>query len=105
VFVHYLLTRGVVEPTHDGVVLLMGLVMGVFCTVLPSFMINRAIQLIGGQRIGPFNYAGMGLTFVASSMLLDESFTLVKLLGILLAAVGALSLTMGRAKGAKKEAA
>jgi len=102
VFVHYLLVRGPVAPTHDGVVYSLGLAMGIFCTVLPSFMVNRAIQLIGGQRIGPFNYLGMGLTFVASSFVLSEVFSVMKLAGILLAACGALSLTMGRIKPAAK---
>ena len=98
VFIHYAISRGFTPPTHDPVVGMLGLAMGLFCTVLPSFMINRAIQLIGGSNIGPYNYVGMGLTFVASAILLDETFTLIKLSGILLASAGALALTMGKKK-------
>lgn len=98
VFAHYVVQRGFVAPTHDPVVLGYGVAMGIFCTVLPSFMVNRAIQMMGGQRIGPYNYAGMGLTFVASSFLLNESFSVLKLAGILLACVGAMALTFGGAR-------
>ena len=93
VLIHYMVMKGFVVPTHDLGEFGYGAMMGIFCTVVPSFMINRAIQLIGGSRIGPYNYFGMGLTFVVSSMLLDESFSPLKLLGIFLAAAGALALT------------
>ncbi|HNX05452.1 MAG TPA: DMT family transporter [Opitutales bacterium] len=94
VFVHYAVAKGFTAPTRDPVVLSLGFVMAVFCTVVPSFLINSAIKRIGGARMGPFNFAGMGLTFVASAMLVDESFPVAKLSGIVMAAAGALLLTL-----------
>ena len=101
VFAHYGIENGFVAPTHDPVVIWLGIFMGVFCTVVPTYMNNEAIHLLGGARMGPFNYVGMGLTFVASAVVLDERFPLLKLAGILFAVAGALALTLGRVKKAK----
>jgi drug/metabolite transporter (DMT)-like permease len=98
VCVHYVLARGITAPTHDAQACLLGLIMAVFCTVVPSYMVNMAIHKIGGARIGPFNYVGMGLTFVLSAMVVDESFPVVKLVGIALAVGGAMMLTFSRRK-------
>jgi drug/metabolite transporter (DMT)-like permease len=78
VFVHYIVVRGFVAPTHDSPTLLLGMIMAFFCTVIPSYMMNRAIQILGGKVIGPFNYVGMGLTFIASGVVLDEKFSAIK---------------------------
>jgi drug/metabolite transporter (DMT)-like permease len=105
VFVHYAIVRGFEAPTRDPAVLGLGLVMAFFCTVIPSFMVTAAIGRIGGARMGPFNFAGMGLTFVVSALLLDESFPTNKLAGIVFAAGGALLLTLGGARRAAEERA
>jgi drug/metabolite transporter (DMT)-like permease len=91
--IHYFIARGLAAPTRDGVACLLGMVMAVFCTVLPSYMVNMAIHRIGGARMGPFNYVGMGLTFVVSALVVDEVFPPVKVLGIALAVAGAMLLT------------
>jgi drug/metabolite transporter (DMT)-like permease len=96
IFLHYAITKGFVVPTHDPVALGWGAFLAIFCTVIPTYMNNEAIHLIGGARMGPFNYVGMGLTFLVSALVLDERFPPCKLAGILLAIVGALALTLGR---------
>ena len=96
IFLHYAIAKGVVVPTHDPVALGWGAFLAIFCTVIPTYMNNEAVHLIGGARMGPFNYVGMGLTFVVSAFVLDERFPVFKLLGIILAVVGALALTLGR---------
>jgi drug/metabolite transporter (DMT)-like permease len=96
VFIFYAFDKGFVAPTHDTGALGLGLVMAVFCTLIPSYMVNQAIHMIGGARMGPFNYVGMGLTFVVSAWLLDESFPPEKLAGIFFAMAGALALTLGK---------
>ena len=103
VFIFYVADKGLAAPTHDSGALWLGVVMAVFCTLVPSYMINRAIHLIGGARMGPFNYFGMGLTFIVSAWLLDEAFPAEKLAGILFAMAGALALTMGKAKKSAAE--
>lgn len=95
---HYLVARGFTAPTQDAVACLLGFVMAVFCTVVPSYMVNMAIKRIGGARMGPFNYVGMGLTFVISAIVVEEAFPPVKILGILLAVAGALLLTFSHRK-------
>ena len=100
VFAHYVIAKGFVAPTHDTGALALGLVIAIFCTVVPSYMVNKAIHMIGGAKMGPFNYAGMGMTFVLSAIIIDESFPTIKLLGIALAVAGALALTFGHVKKA-----
>jgi drug/metabolite transporter (DMT)-like permease len=95
---HYVVARGFTAPTHDASALWLCLVMAVFCTIVPSYIVNRAIHMIGGARMGPFNYVGMGLTFILSAVLLDEAFPPLKLAGILFAVAGALALTLGRVR-------
>lgn len=101
VFVQYLLSRGFAAPTHDPAVLAYGLVIALACTVVPSFMINLAIKKIGGARMGPFNFAGMAFTFLLSALILDERFPVTKLAGIVLAAAGALLLTLWKTRKAE----
>jgi drug/metabolite transporter (DMT)-like permease len=90
---HYSIARGLVLPTHDSGVLGLALIIALFCTVIPTFMAAVAIHKIGAARTGPFNYVGMGLTFVVSAFLVNESFPVVKLVGIVLAVAGAMLLT------------
>jgi len=98
VCVHYFLARGFVAPTRDAGACFLGLVIAVFCTVIPSYLVNMAIHRIGGARIGPFSYVGMGLTFVVSAVVVEEAFPVVKLLGIGLAVAGAVMLTFAHRK-------
>ena len=90
---HYTIARGPVLPTHDPRVCALAFVIALFCTVIPTFMAAVAIHKIGAARMGPFNYVGMGITFVVSAFLVNESFPAVKLVGIVLAVAGAMLLT------------
>lgn len=95
---HYLVVRGFTMPLGDASAWWLCGVMAVFCTIIPSYTVNMAIHMLGGARMGPFNYAGMGLTFIFSAMLLNEAFPPMKLAGILFAMAGALAMTLGKSK-------
>ena len=90
VLAHYFAQSGFVPPSRDPAVVGMGAFIGFFCTVVPAYAFNRAVQLIGAQRVGLFGFAGVGISFAFSSALLGEAFTPVKTLGIAVAAAGAL---------------
>lgn len=88
ILTHYVVTQGLVLPTREPVVLGLGVVIGLCCTVIPVYAFNKALQLVGAQRVGLFNFGGVGISFVFSSLILDEPFTPVKTLGILVAMAG-----------------
>ncbi len=98
VLVHYCAQYGLTPPSRDPDVVAMGAVLGVFSTVLPVYIYNRALQMVGAQRVGLLGFPGVAATFGISALLLGEPFSLAKVLGICIAAGGALLVVTGRDK-------
>lgn len=67
-----------------------------FCTVLPSFAMARAINLLGAEKTAISGASGPVFTTLLAIVLLDEAVTLFHLLGMLLVVGGVL--IMQRAK-------
>lgn len=67
-----------------------------FCTVLPSFAMARAINLLGAEKTAISGASGPVFTTLLAIVLLDEAVTLFHLLGMLLVVSGVL--IMQRAK-------
>ena len=88
VFIHFLLTHPLhalwVSSTAWGY----ALVLGVFSTVLPSFMVNEAIARIGAARTSIVGTAGPIMTIGLAVLLLGEPFGWWHLAGMLLVIAG-----------------
>jgi len=74
------------------------LALGVFCTVIPTFGMHRAIALIGSDKVGILGTTGLLAPFVLGAFVFDEKITLVKLLGAGLILVSVIVLSETKAK-------
>lgn len=92
VCIHFLLTHRVsdllVNPTAWGYALLLG----IFSTVLPSFMVSEAIGRIGAARTSIVGTSGPLITILLAVALLGEPFGWFHLAGMLLVMLGVGSL-------------
>lgn len=88
VCIHFLLTHQVedlwVSPTAWGYAVLLG----IFSTVLPSFMVSEAIARIGAARTSIVGTAGPIITILLAVALLGEPFGWFHLAGIVLVMAG-----------------
>ncbi|WGZ94851.1 MAG: DMT family transporter [Candidatus Thiothrix putei] len=88
VCIHFLLTHQVedlwISPTAWGYAVLLG----IFSTVLPSFMVSEAIARIGAARTSIVGTAGPVITILLAVALLGEPFGWFHLAGMLLVMAG-----------------
>lgn len=64
------------------------LVLAFFCTVIPSFLMNRGIAIVGSSKTAMLGSVGPVITLFLGAWLLDESLTLIQLAGAGLVIVG-----------------
>lgn len=88
IFIHYALTRSVVEPQVNNEGLFWILIIAIFCTVIPTFFTTAAVDRIGADKTGVVAMVGPGFTSVFAVLILSEAFTSYHAIGILLTIVG-----------------
>jgi drug/metabolite transporter (DMT)-like permease len=66
------------QPTP---VYLLALLLAFFCTVVPSFLMNKGISLIGSGKTAMLGSIGPVITLFLGALVLQEHITLVQLLG------------------------
>lgn len=59
----------------------LGLIMAVFCTILPSFMISYAIRLVGASRVSIIGSIGPVFTIFLSYSILQETLSIYQIVG------------------------
>lgn len=81
---HYVITHGL-ELYHLTLdFYLIGVFMAIFCTVLPSYMMNEGIHRIGANRAALISSAGPVMTLLLAYFVLGEILSTVQLLGMIL---------------------
>lgn len=108
IFTHFFIQA----VTHDGIgaaldlpprIYVLGAVIAVFSTILPSFFINYAIGRIGAQRVAMLGMVGPLATIVAAIMFLGEPFGIWDFIGTVLTITGiALYMRFDRAQTPSK---
>jgi drug/metabolite transporter (DMT)-like permease len=94
VLLHFMLSRAVVgEGMMSALslpprVIMLGAVLGICCTVIPSFLMNIAIGRVGAQAVATLGMISPVLTIVAAVYVLGEPFGLIDGLGTLLTIFG-----------------
>ncbi len=81
---HYTAKHGVLLLDMTSAFYLIGLVMAIFCTVLPAYMMNAGIQRIGASRTALVSAIGPVMTLILAYFVLDETLTAAQLIGIIL---------------------
>ncbi|HWV15097.1 MAG TPA: DMT family transporter [Cellvibrio sp.] len=81
VMLHSLLlsgSDGLVQPLP---VYSLALILAIFCTVIPSFLMNKGISLIGSGRAAVLGVFGPVVTLFLGALFLHEQITLIQLFG------------------------
>ncbi len=73
---------------QPNAVYLLALLLAFFCTVIPSFLMNKGISLIGSGKTAVLGSIGPVITLFLGALVLHEHITLVQLLGAGLVIVG-----------------
>lgn len=88
VIIHNLVTENIqsfyLPPTVFGLALLLA----VFCTVIPSFLMNEGIRIIGSSKAASMGTIGPIVTLFLGALLLNESIGLIQLVGAVLVICG-----------------
>jgi drug/metabolite transporter (DMT)-like permease len=92
VIVHGLTVAGVGSLDQSTPVYMLALILAIFCTVIPSFLMNKGIGLIGSGRAAIFGVFGPVITLFLGAMFLNEEITAIQLLGATLV-IGGVAMT------------
>ncbi|WP_185976716.1 DMT family transporter [Catenovulum sediminis] len=88
IFLHFLLTHEVAALNQPWQVIALAAAIAIIATVIPSFLMNAAIEQIGANNASISGSLGPVLTTLFAVMILDESFTLTHAIGMALVISG-----------------
>ncbi|WP_016956955.1 DMT family transporter [Catenovulum agarivorans] len=88
IVIHFFLTHNPSDLLQPLPVLLYAAAIAIIATVIPSFLMNAAIEKIGANNASISGSLGPVLTTIFAIILLDEVFTLVHALGMALVIAG-----------------
>lgn len=92
VIAHNLITEGTGSIAQPLPVYGLALALALFCTVIPSFLMNEGIRIIGSGRAAILGIFGPVVTLFLGALVLDESLSLIQLAGAALV-IGGVVLT------------
>ena len=97
VMLHFIVSYGVLGTGEEGMAAALdlspqiwglGFILGIVCTVIPSFLINLANGRIGAQAVSTLGMISPILTIVAAVYLLGEPFGAVDAIGTAMTVIG-----------------
>jgi drug/metabolite transporter (DMT)-like permease len=97
VITHNLITQGVDGIHQPTPVYGLAFAIALFCTVIPSFLMNEGIRIIDSGRAAILGVFGPVVTLFLGALILDEALTLIQLLGATLV-IGGVILTTYKPK-------
>lgn len=98
---HSLTLDGIGSLKQSADIYLLVLILAIFCTVIPSFLINKGISLIGSGNAAVFGSIGPVITLLLGALFLNETITLIQLIGAVLV-IGGVSLATHKRKTASR---
>jgi drug/metabolite transporter (DMT)-like permease len=96
VFVHYLSSNGSLAPLLRPAVLPYGIMLAIFATVIPSFLIAHGMKRIGSNNVAIISSIGPVSTILQAHFILGEAIFTAQLIGTSLVIVGILLLSWKR---------
>ena len=88
IFVHFVWSHPLTDLAVAPMVWFYAVLLSIFSTLLPSFMVSEAIARIGAARTSIVGTAGPIVTIGLAVLVLDEAFGWVHLMGMALVLVG-----------------
>lgn len=96
VFVHYGLFSRVDILNYPWQVYALGLAIAVFATVIPSFLVSMSIKLINSSNFAVVAGVGPISTIILAVIFLDETLTMLQVLGTLVVIFGILLISKSK---------
>ena len=97
VLLHFIISYGVLGTGGIGIadaldlsprILGLGFILGIFCTVIPSFLMNLANGRIGAQAVSTLGMVSPIFTIIAAVYLLGEPFGVIDAIGTAMTVLG-----------------
>jgi len=88
VFLHYGITNKIDLLNYPREVYVLGFLIAIFATVIPSFLVSWSIQLISSSNFAVIAAVGPISTIILASIFLNEQLTLLQLLGAFAVIIG-----------------
>lgn len=100
VFIHYSIISEIDLFSFSWEVYLLGFLIAIFATVIPSFLVSTSIKMISSSNFAIV--AGMGpiSTIILAAIFLNETLTLLQLFGALIVIVGILFMSIKKGRKA-----
>jgi len=98
VFVHFIIQKGFDFLSFPTEVYVICLIMAIFSTVLPSYMISAAIQKIGSPKVAIMGGLGILSTIIMSVLFLGDTLAFTDILGGAFIVVGVMWLNLSKKK-------
>jgi drug/metabolite transporter (DMT)-like permease len=81
VIIHTLITSGIHSLQQPHEIYWLAFALAIFCTVLPSFLMNEGIRIVGSGRAAIFGIFGPVVTLLLAAWILNEALGFMQLLG------------------------
>ncbi|WP_248723379.1 DMT family transporter [Seonamhaeicola sp. ML3] len=101
VFLHYLITNQADIFNLPTEVYVLGFLIAIFATVIPSYLVSASIKMINSSNFAVIAGFGPISTIILAAIFLSEKLTLLQLLGALIVISGILVVSMKSNKGTK----
>jgi drug/metabolite transporter (DMT)-like permease len=88
VFIHYGITNKIDLLHYPWQVYLLGFLIAIFATVIPSFLVSTSIKLISSSNFAVIAAVGPISTIILAAIFLNEQLTLLQLLGAFAVIIG-----------------
>jgi len=88
VICHYLITDKTSILIHPPKVYVYCLVMAIFCTVIPSYLVSFAIKKLGASKFSILGSVGPIFTISLAIIFLGESITFIQVIGVTVVILG-----------------
>lgn len=94
VIIHYFLTSTTNLFHYEPIVYQQSMIMAIFCTVIPSFLVSEGIQRIGSGNVAIIGSFGPMATIFMASYFLNETFNGWQIAGTVFILVGVLMISV-----------
>ncbi len=98
VFVHYGITNKIDLLNYPWQVYLLGFLIAIFATVIPSFLVSTSIKLISSSNFAVIAAVGPISTIILAAIFLNEQLTLLQLLGAFAVIIGISLVSLNKKK-------
>ena len=102
VIIHYLITDRNTIVDYPYQVYVLGSMMAILSTLIPSFLVSLAIKKLGASNFSIIGSIGPISTILLAYLFLDERLTLLQILGAVIVIVGTVVVSINKSKKTEK---